>query len=169
MTASASSHKRACCILVQHSRPLDRCSSSSFPLHHLFQTTERNAFTLHKRKRPTLHKRRCGYDQATVPTRLCHPIKLYPPQNAIDAVDATSRWRSFSRRRDDSILARAPYRCDCFAIRARRCLFYQGDDALWLFLPRRAVGSASLRLVCRRVPCMRGWAAQEHPHLHAQH
>ena len=50
------------------------------------------------------------------------PIKLNPPQNA---TDATSTWRSFSWRRDETILAGAPYRCDHFAIHA------QG----WLSLP----------------------------------
>ena len=50
------------------------------------------------------------------------PIKLNPPQNA---TDATPTWRSFSWRRDETILAGAPYRCDHFAIHA------QG----WLFLP----------------------------------
>jgi hypothetical protein len=79
--------------------------------------------------------------KAPIHATLTSPSKPYSPQNA---TDATPTWRSFSWRRDESILAGAPYRCECFAIHAQGWLFYPGDDALWLFLPRVAVGSARL-------------------------
>jgi hypothetical protein len=68
VTASASLHKRAQCILMQHSRPLDRCILDFISTAPSVSDGRLNAtsFSLHKRKRPTLHKR-------LRPTRLCHP------------------------------------------------------------------------------------------------
>lgn len=132
VTASASSHKRAQCILMQHSRPLDRCILdfiSTGPY-----VSDCNVFlSTNGSDRHSIN----GFD----PRDFAIPIKLNPPQNA---TDATPTWRSSSWRRDESISADTPYRWDCSAIRARRWFSYQGDDALWLFLPRVAVGSARL-------------------------
>ena len=112
VTASASSHKRALCILMQHSRQLDRCILdfiSTAP----YVSDCNVSLSTNGSDRHSIN----GFE-APIHATLISPSKPYYPQNA---TNATPTWRSFSWRRDESILAGASYRCECFAHSAHSC------------------------------------------------
>jgi hypothetical protein len=124
----------------------------SFPLHHLIQNAERNAFFSMKRQRPRIHKRRSTHTPTVNPRDSSLPIKPNLPRrdrrhHNIVLVFAAPR---------QAISAAAAYRCDYLVIRARSrhthgevttpcaCPCRDWKSASPAFAPSLRLGSGSL-------------------------